>query len=85
MKAKDLKNFLSEIPDDLDLVIAKPVVIDEDDQLYGIVDIPICGIVLNDSEDNEPKELRFVLDINSIAIKNIFKPGEITPIEEVQL
>ena len=83
MRSQDLKKFVSKIPDDMEMVISNAVIIDAEDKIYGVVDIPICGIILTDAEDGEPKELRFVL--HTEAVKSVFKEEQIIPIDDIQL
>lgn len=71
MKAKDLKEDFSKIPDDADVVIGKPFVLIEEDQITGIVDIPIIGTAYS----AEDKEFRFVLSADDV--KKVFIPGEV--------
>lgn len=69
MKNRDLKEILDKMPDDADLVIAHPFVIDEKEKLTAILDIPIIGVATNSEDENE---IRFVLA--SEDIKKCFKP-----------
>lgn len=72
MKAKELKKMLKKIPDEAELVISKAFVIDEKDEITGILDIPIIGVATNKENKNE---VRFVL--YSKDVKECFKPDEV--------
>ena len=76
MKTKDLKKYIDEIPEDADIVISKAFIIDENDALTAILDIPIVGVALNnDNEDGNINEIRFVL--SSKDLKGTFLKDEI--------
>jgi len=76
VKTKDLKKYIDEIPEDADIVISKAFIIDENDALTAILDIPIVGVALNnDNEDGNINEIRFVL--SSKDLKGTFLKDEI--------
>ena len=59
MKIKDLKNIIDNCPDEMDIVLSKALLIDEDDEVVAVVDCPIVGTSVNIIENE--LELRFVL------------------------
>lgn len=71
MKIKDLKDFVNGLPDDNDLVISEPFVIDEKDEITAIVDLPVVGMAYNEAG----KELRFVLRYEDT--KGVFPPEQV--------
>ena len=71
MQIKDLKEFVRELPDDDNIVISEPFIIDEKEQVAAIVDLPVVGLAYNE----EGKELRFVLRFEDV--KQVFKPSQV--------
>ena len=78
MNGKDLKKVINELPDDAIVVVAKPFVIDEHDEITAILDIPVTGIAVNDQE--KEKEIRFILGIEDI--KQCFSPQDVQFFDE---
>ena len=68
-----LKEYINGLPDDWDVVLSKSLVIDKEEELFGIIDIPILGIAKHEDDS----ELRMILDLDSV--KHLFKPDEIKP------
>jgi len=75
MKKKDLLEAISEMSDTADLVISKSLVIDEDENLTAVIDLPIVGIS-NNPGDNE---IRFLVGLDDI--KHVFSPDDVTFID----
>lgn len=75
MKSKDLREILDKLPDDAELVISSPFLIDEKQEITGILDMPIIGVAVNDSDE---KEIRFVLEYKDVV--KCFKPNEVIKI-----
>lgn len=69
MKVKDLMEYLKDKDTESEIVISQAFIMDGDEGLTGILDIPIIGMASNEGE------LRFILD--SIDVKSCFKPEEI--------
>lgn len=75
MKAKDLQEWINSVPPESDIVIARPFVIDDKGQLTGVLDCPIVGMAVNESDN----ELRFMIDLESV--KKCFKPSDVKFLE----
>ena len=73
MKVKDLLRELDYLPidGDWDIVLSKHFVIDEQEELWGMLDIPVVGIVKNEDD----KELRFIL--RGDDVKSCFGPDDV--------
>lgn len=73
MNVGQLKEFLADLPKEMTVVISKAVIIDKEDDLVGVLDYPVIGVVKN--EKGEELELRFILD--SDGAKECFSPSEV--------
>lgn len=71
MKKGNFKELIDSIPDGADIVISKCFVIDEKDEITGILDVPIVGTAYNDKEN----EFRFVLSLEDV--KECFQPKDV--------
>jgi len=78
MKGKDLKEIINKLPDDPEVVVAQPFVIDRQDEITAILDFPITGIAVNDQ--SEEKEIRFILGMDDV--KECFKAEHIYFLDE---
>tara|TARA_Y100000034_G_C6726677_1_gene321699 strand:+ start:354 stop:593 length:240 start_codon:yes stop_codon:yes gene_type:complete len=78
MKVKDLIEHLESLPieEDWDVVLSREFIIDEKEELWGMLDIPIIGTVSHD----EDKELRFLLKADDV--KSCFHPGNVIFLDE---
>ena len=73
MKVKDIKDYLNDLPDDANVVISSPFVMDKNEEIVAILDIPVVGMVFNDDENE--KELRFILHLE--GVKSCFSPDQV--------
>ena len=80
MKASVFKEFLQKIPDEAYIVISKAIVIDNEEDITAVLDIPVLGMALG-TESNGEVELRFVLD--SKGAKSVFSKDELTIIKDL--
>jgi len=78
MKKKDLIEAMKVIPDEAEVVISKCFVIDEEEELTAILDIPVSGIAYNN--DEEKPEIRFMLTMEDV--KQCFHPKDVKPIDD---
>jgi len=57
MNVGELKEYLKDVPDNTNLVYSDFIILDPEDEMVAIVDHPIVGIALNETES----EIRFCL------------------------
>lgn len=76
MKKSDLLEDLKDVPDDAEIVIGKCFVLNEEDKITAILDIPIVGTALNSNEN----ELRFMLTLDDV--KQCFHPENVKLFEK---
>jgi hypothetical protein len=74
MTKRDLIEDLKNIDDDAHIVIAKCLVLDEEDAITAEMHVPIVGIAYSKNEGRET-ELRFVLRLDDV--KSCFHPKDV--------
>ena len=77
MTAKDLRDTIADVPDDAEIVISNAFVIDEEEEITGILDIPVMGIGIN--AENDPVEIRFVLTNDDV--EKCFEGKDLKPLD----
>jgi hypothetical protein len=77
MTKGQLLKAIEAIPMDADITIGKCVVIDEEANLTGILELPICGF----GYDQKANEVHFLLHLE--AVKKMFRPDEITFLKDI--
>lgn len=77
MTKRDLIEDLKGVDDDAQIVIAKCLVLDEEDAITAEMHVPIVGVAYSHKNDEKGKEaeLRFVLRLDDV--KECFHPKDV--------